>query len=310
MFENGAVRAAAVVWTVMACVAVAACGEGRDDTASAAGSDDTANGSAAPVEYLPPAVQTVGIDADEYTFEIDGPDELRAGWTRLEFDNVGEEPHQVMFARIKDGVDMAELAAAGANDSSGAAAIEFVDMIGGVSYIDAGETTTALVDLTEGPVLAMCYVPDRNGVAHALLGMSTTLQVGPAPGAADAATGTDEVLGTIEFTPDGYVLPDAFETGWYGVENEDTALHELSLLQLERPLGDGEAAAVVEDLAANRVPSVELAAVGGMGAISPGFSGFLHLDLEDSAYLAVDFMPDPGEPRPHMLDGYWALFEV
>ena len=43
-----------------------------------------------------------------------------------------------MFARLKDGVDMAELAAAGEGDSSGAGAIEFVDMIGGVSYIGPG----------------------------------------------------------------------------------------------------------------------------------------------------------------------------
>ena len=51
-------------------------------------------------------------------------------------------------------------------------------------------------------------------------------------------------------------------------------------------------------------------AVGGMGAISPGFDGYLYLDLEEGEYLVVDFMPDPGDPRPHMLDGYYARFSV
>lgn len=75
-------------------------------------------------------------------------------------------------------------------------------------------------------------------------------------------------------------------------------------------MDEAEAGLLVEDLAANRTPEVELEAVGGMGAISPGYEGYLHLDLEDGDYLAVDFMPDPGEPRPHMLDGYWALFST
>jgi hypothetical protein len=75
-------------------------------------------------------------------------------------------------------------------------------------------------------------------------------------------------------------------------------------------LADGEAEEVVADLAANATPAVALEALGGLGAISPGFEGYLHLDLEPGSYLAVDFMPDPGDPRPHLLDGYWATFTV
>lgn len=97
------------------------------------------------------------MDGSEYAFKIspDPASGVRPGWTLLRFTNVGVEPHQVMFARLKDGVDLGKLAAAGAGDSSGAAAIEFVDMIGGVSYIGAGQETTAMVNLTEGLVLAM-----------------------------------------------------------------------------------------------------------------------------------------------------------
>jgi hypothetical protein len=47
-----------------------------------------------------------------------------------------------------------------------------------------------------------------------------------------------------------------------------------------------------------------------MGAISGGFDGYLYLDLVPGDYLAVDFMPDPGEPRPHMLDGYFDRFSI
>jgi hypothetical protein len=266
---------------------------------------------------LPEPVQELEIDSTEYTFEItpDPATGVKPGWTLLKFRNIGGEPHQVMFARIKDGVDMAELAAAGAGDSSGAGAIEFVDMIGGVSYIGTNQDTTALVNLPEGIVMAMCYVPDSHGVAHALMGMTTMLTVSaPTEGSEETPTEAEpegeQVLGTIELSEDGYRVPDDVRTGWYHVRNTDSVLHEMALLRLGSSIDDDEADALVADLAANETPSVELEAVGGMGAVSPGFDGYLYLDLEPGDYLAVDFMPDPGDPRPHMLDGYYTRFSV
>jgi len=283
----------------------------RSSTSSASASTSSP-GVAAP---LPEPVQQLDINATEYTFKI-SPDPsggLKPGWTLLKFHNVGVEPHQVMFAHIKDGVDMSQLAAAGANDSSGAGAIEFVDMIGGVSYIGPGQDTTALVELTAGTVMAMCYVPDAKGVAHALMGMTTALTVSaPSDDAvsSEPEPSGEEVLGTIELAEDGYHLPDHLGVGWYHVENTDSALHELSLMRLGASIDDDQMGVLVEDLASNKTPQVQLEAVGGMGAISAGFDGYLHLDLADGDYLAVDFMPDPGEPRPHMLDGYYGKFSI
>lgn len=305
-------------------VGTAACGDGAP-SGDAAGPKDVAGPTdvVGPTDVagerseqtsasLPEPVQRVDIDGRDYTFEI-SPDPgagLRPGWTLVRFHNGGAEPHQVMFARVKDGVDLAELAAAGAGDSSGAGAIEYVDMLGGVSYIGPDQSTTALVNLDEGLTMAMCYVPDAAGVAHALMGMSAALEVSADAPSAPAEALEGEVQGTIALGPDGYELPAELAAGWYQVVNTDDALHELSLLRLSRPIDDDEARALVDDLAANRTPEVELEAVGGMGAISPGFDGYLHLDLTPGQYLAVDFMPDPGDPRPHMLDGYWTTFTV
>lgn len=310
-------RLSAIVATV---VVVSACGANDGESLADPSRDSTfeAPGSADPSEQraaLPEPVQEFEINATEYSFEI-SPDPsagLKPGWTLLRFHNIGGEPHQVMFARIKDGVDMSELAAAGANDSSGAGAIEFVDMIGGVSYIDARQDTTAMVNLTEGIVMAMCYVPDSQGVAHALMGMTSALTVlAPSDEVApsDPDPSGEEVIGTIEFTEDGYDLPDDFGVGWYHVQNSDSDLHELAMMRLDEPIDDAQAATMVKDLAANKTPEVAVEAVGGMGAISAGFDGYLYLDLAAGDYLAVDFMPDPGEPRPHMLDGYYATFRV
>ncbi len=258
-------------------------------------------------------MQQLDFDATEYSFKI-SPDPsagLKPGWTLVRFHNVGLEPHQVMFARIKDGVDMSQLAAAGAGDSSGAGAIAFVDMIGGVSYIGPEHETTAMVNLTEGLVMAMCYVPDANGVAHALMGMTSALTVSAPTGdvmPSRSGPGGEEVLGTIELSGDGYQVPDDLRAGWYHVENTDSVLHEMSLLRLDRSINADQTAALVEDLAANKTPQVGLEAVGGMGAVSAGFDGYVRLDLASGDYLAVDFMPDAGSPRPHMLDGYYRTF--
>ncbi len=317
---RSAIRSRRGVCAIVAATALlAACGQSDDDAASDPPTTSTSSPSGSPgaAGLLPEAVQHLDIDANEFTFDI-SPDPsagLKPGWTLLTFHNVGDEPHQVMFARIKDGVDMSELAAAGAGDSSGAGAIEFVDMIGGVSYIGPDQDTTAMVNLAEGTVMAMCYVPDANGVAHALMGMTAALTVSPpsadaTEAASESGPAGEEVLGTIVLSENGYQVPDDLGAGWYHVQNTDSALHELSLLRLGEPIDDDQADQLVTDLAANTTPAVELEAVGGMGAISAGFDGYLYLDLDEGNYLAVDFMPDPGDPRPHMLDGYYSAFTV
>jgi hypothetical protein len=268
---------------------------------------------------VPGPVQHLDIIATEYRFRIE-PDPasgLRSGWTEVRFHNDGGEAHQVMFARLKDGVDLGALAAAGAGDSSGAAAIEFVDMIGGVSYIGPRQDISAMVRLPAGTVMAMCYVPDRHGVAHALMGMSTILTVTDAPGDTDRVrpgTAGRPVEGTITLSHRGYEMPRSLSAGWYHVTNTDlgapgTGLHELAIMRLGHALDPAGIRRLLGDLAANATPKVALSALGGLGAISPGFDGYLYLDLPRGNYLAVDFMPDARNPRPHLLDGYATTFE-
>lgn len=267
---------------------------------------------------VPEPVQVLDIKATEYSFEItpDPSAGLKPGWTLLKFHNIGSEAHQAMFAQLKPGVDLAELSAAGAGDSSGASAIAFVNMVGGVSYIGPGQDTTAMVNLVPGIALAMCYVPNADGVAHALLGMTKLLTVAEPSGDAAPAEpgtkkpGTRKVVGTIELAKDGYRIPENLRKGWYHVKNTDTLLHEMALLRLGRSLPAKQTKTLVEDLAANKATKVTTEALGGIGATAAGFDGYLYLDLPKGDYLAVDFMPDPGVPRPHMLDGYYARFST
>jgi hypothetical protein len=311
---------------------VGACGSSSNEAGPRGPATTAHGGSSTPATgTLPGVVQSLDITGTEYVFDIEpaGGVGLRPGWTRIRFHNLGSEAHQVMFARLKDGVDLGQLAAAAGGDSSGSKAIEYVDMIGGVSYIGAGQSTEALVDLPEGTVMAMCYVPDPHGVAHALSGMSTMLNVSAAtaetgpgssgttsgPAVAGAQATADPVVGTITMGADGYQIPASLPRGWYRVVNRDEGtagqgLHELSILGLKEELTGEGRQRLLDELAANATPSVPLTALGGMGALSPGFEAYLYLDLEPGPYLAVDFMPDPGAPRPHLLDGYVTAFRA
>lgn len=327
----GAAPLLAAAGLVLVAAVLGSCG-GGSTTASPAGTASTggtAPATAEPVAVVPAPVQALTIEGTEYAFTIE-PDagrDLHAGWTAVTFHNTGAEAHQVMFARLKDGVDLAELAGAAGGDSSGSAAIGYVDMLGGVSYIGPGRTTEAMVELPEGVVMAMCYVPDSHGVAHALSGMTTMLTVGPAPDTdsppsagpsstpGTAAAVGQPVAGTIAMGADGYELPSPMPAGWYRVVNRDVdeegtglGLHELSILGLERELDQRGIDRLLGNLATNAPPGVSLEALGGMGALSAGSEAYLFLDLAPGPYLAVDFMPDPGDPRPHLLDGYATPF--
>ena len=299
---------------IVALVALGAGTSGIAAASSGSASSVTAAGRAGAAK-VPEPVQVLDIKATEYSFEItpDPSAGLQPGWTLLKFHNIGSEAHQAMFAQLKDGVDLAELSAAGAGDSSGASAIAFVNMVGGVSYIGAGQDTTAMVNLVPGIALAMCYVPNADGVAHALLGMTKLLTVSEPSGdvaPAVAKPRDKKVVGTIELGKDGYQIPENLRKGWYHVKNTDSLLHEMALLRLGRSLPAKQTKTLVEDLAANKATKVTTEALGGIGATAAGFDGYLYLDLPKGDYLAVDFMPDPGVPRPHMLDGYYARFSV
>lgn len=292
------------------------------NTAATTSATTSTTTSALPPASVPQVSQVLEVDTGEYTFKFPDlqPSELHAGWTEIRLTNVGKEAHQVMFAQLKPGADLAELAQQAGSDSSGSAALGFVNMLGGVSYIAPGQQTRSLVNLPEGLVMAMCYVPNDQGVAHALLGMSTMLTVGPAQklGAASPADSNNAVVvGTIRFGADGYEVPEKITKGWYHVLNSDTenpgvGLHELSILRLQTnaTLSKSEINSVVTDLAENKTPAVGITALGGYGALQPGYEGYVWLDLSAGQYLFVDFMPDDSDPTPHLAKGYFDHIEI
>jgi hypothetical protein len=49
---------------------------------------------------------------------------------------------------------------------------------------------------------------------------------------------------------------------------------------------------------------------GGMGALTPGMSGWLKLNLTSGNYVALCFVPDPKTGQPHFALGMMTTFTV
>lgn len=125
---------------------------------------------------------TIAVEAWDYGFG-GLPPELPAGSTALRLTNSApSEPHEVVLLRKHDpATDTGTLLALGPEMLTEA------DLVGGV-MIEAGGTSSVVLDLTPGEYVAVCFIPvsgDPSGAPHAAHGMVadvTVVEGGRAPG--------------------------------------------------------------------------------------------------------------------------------
>jgi hypothetical protein len=129
------------------------------------------------------------IDAVDYAFRINGT--VAAGMTMVQMRNLGQEDHQTQFLRLNDGVTLPQVQAAFRTDP--ATVVRLATLVGGPGTVPAGGVSASMIDLHAGQYVLACFIPGRDGVAHAAKGMVLPLQVAPQTGAAvpaPAAGGT------------------------------------------------------------------------------------------------------------------------
>jgi hypothetical protein len=95
------------------------------------------------------------VTAKEYEYE-GIPDTLDAGTVAMKVTNEGAEPHEISIARKKDGVTESfdELLALPEDQAT-----QKIDMVGGAFVPQKGSSSMAVVDLTPGEYIAVCFVP-------------------------------------------------------------------------------------------------------------------------------------------------------
>lgn len=122
---------------------------------------------AEPEAAEPERIRVVGLD---YTFAL--PDSIPAGPVRIEFENRGEVPHEMILVRLRDGVDFSQMVE---GMQSGGDRAEYVDGFGGILIADPGESTWGhlRVDLETGRTYALVcnFTDSEDAPPHAALGM-------------------------------------------------------------------------------------------------------------------------------------------
>ncbi len=240
------------------------------------------------------------IMAHEYAFNV--PQEIEAGLVRIKFEDHGEEPHHLQFARLNEGVTYEQFVET--LQTSEPEAMALITFPGGAGTIDPGGNTAVLIDLEAGNYVVICFVFSPDGTPHFVKGMTAPVIV--------VETVLQEVepdyQATVTLYNFSFQLPSDIKAGKqvWRVLNEGDQLHEINLIKLA---DDKHIADVQEWLKTHEGPP-PFSNVGGFNALDVGKVGYMELDLTPGTYMAICHVPDVATGQPHELLGMVMPFKV
>jgi hypothetical protein len=247
-----------------------------------------------------PAPNTVTIVANDFAFQA--PSEIPAGLTRFVLKAQGKHIHHATIARLEDGKTVTDLMAA---FKAPGPPPSWVSFVGGPNVPDPGAEANATVDLAPGNYALICFVDTPDKVPHFAKGMFHGFTVTPATAAVPAPNADISlVLSDYAFTFD---KPLTAGRHTIKVENTATQDHEIELVRLApgKTLADFE-----KWLAAGMAGPPPGNAVGGVAGMKPGAVNYFDVDLTPGEYVAICFVPDHTDGKPHLMHGMVKQFSV
>lgn len=243
----------------------------------------------------------VVITTADYTFTA--PAEVQSGLVSVTIENDGKEPHHAQLARLKEGVTIEQFQSALQEGLE--KAVPMVNWVGGPSMVDAGGTSTVTLRLEPGIHMLLCFVPDPSGVPHIAHGMAGAMTV-----IAGEAQETEEPTAdlTVDLLDFAYAFSEEIAAGpqTWEIVNDGKEIHEISLIKL----AEGASMEDVEHFMHTMQGPPPFASIGGMQAIDPGTTGWLHLDLTPGEYVAICHIPDLPSGKTHAMLGMVMPFVV
>jgi plastocyanin len=235
--------------------------------------------------------EVVGKD---FAFELPAPN-VAAGPTTIALKNDGAEAHQAQVARINDGKTFADLTAAlqGPDES---AALALIELSGGPTNVDPGETVSTTTNLTPGTYAFLCFVAGDDGIPHIAKGMVASVTVDEPAVTAELPVGDVEIIGK-DFT---YEIPNPVpaDTETITFVNDGPQPHEASIFKL----ADGVTVDDIKGMLASTEPPTgppPFTNAGGIAGITTGETALIDVDLEAGEYVLICFIPDPATGQPH-----------
>lgn len=235
-------------------------------------------------------IPEVTIMAHDYSFEA--PAEIAAGLVRVKLMAHGNEPHHVQFARLNDGVTFEQFTAA--LQEGEAAAMALITFPGGVAPIDPESNASAVLDLTPGAYVLLCFIPSPDGVPHLAKGMIAPVTVVESTAQPAPEPVVDATVKLVDFS---FVLPTDIKAGKqiWKVVNEGSQAHEINLMKL----AEGKTLDDVAAWMAKPEGAPPFYNVGGYNGVDAQKAGWMDLDLTPGQYVAICHIPDPASGKPH-----------
>jgi hypothetical protein len=250
----------------------------------------------------PTAIPEITIDAADFSYTA--PESINAGWVRVRLTNSGKEPHHIQFLRLNDDITFEGFQEALQKGPGAEMAIS--QLMGGVGAIAPNGSAQAVLNLTAGEYVIICFVPSPSDhVPHLAKGMVKTLTV------EESSVVTQEPTAELTVTMKDFLFdfPERLPAGprLIKVVNNGPEAHELNLLRLE----GGKTVEDVKQYLAEPAGPPPFIPMGGMNGLSVGGAGYMELNLEPGTYVAICNIPSPkAEGHPHFTLGMIKEFKV
>lgn len=246
-------------------------------------------------------IPEITITTADYTFSA--PAEIPSGLVSVVLENEGKEPHHVQFARLKEGVTIPQFQQA--LQAGLEEAVKHVFWVGGPSVVDGGGSGKVTLQLEPGTHMLLCFVPDAEGVPHLAHGMVGAMEVVENTAAATETPSADLTVSLLDFS---YAFSSDLDPGpqTWEIVNDGEAIHEISLVKL----AEGATMDDVTHFMHTMEGPPPFTSMGGMQAIDPGTTGWLHLDLTAGNYIAICHIPDLSSGQTHAQMGMVMPFSV
>lgn len=241
----------------------------------------------------------VTVVANDYTFEA--PAEIPAGLTTFVLKGVGKQLHHATVARLDDGKTVNDLVSALKTPGPPPSWVTFV---GGPNVPDPGAEANATVDLAPGNYALICFVDTPDKVPHFAKGMAHGFTV------TGSATNAMAPTADVSLVLDDYVFnfdkPLTAGRHTIKVTNPAAQPHEIQLIQLE----PGKALADMQRWIMKMDGPPPGKAVGGIAGMRPGTTNYFEVELTPGEYVAICFLPDHKDGKPHFEHGMARQFTV
>lgn len=249
------------------------------------------------------AIPTVTIKAMDFSFNE--PQTVPAGLVDVKFVNNGPSPHQVQIARVNNG-NFTDFATA-LEKQGPEAALMLSTLYGGANVIDSGQQEEVILNLPSGTYASICFVSGSDGVPHYAKGMISQFNVTGSP---NTNAQPPQANGTVTLQDFSFSLPATIPAGamTLKVTNNGPQAHEMGIIKLAQGKTISDALNFLNQAAPSGPPPFTDA--GGMGALQPGTSAWVKLDLQPGNYAALCFVPDIKTGKPHYMLGMYRAFTV